>query len=476
MLALVYIIIMGFTVNLYTLEKRNNSTKRPTGSGTGYECVLKHGSGILNPSISLNLGLTANPSSYNYAFIPAFGRYYFIEEWFWEDALWTATLKVDVLATYKTEIGDASLYVMRASNESNGAIIDTLYPSRTGCSYASDTKANPWNGASYVVGVITKYPTYGSLSYYVMTPAELLIMCGGLTNYEDLITTANGFLETDGSQALQLSLVDPLQYIKSCIMLPISNSEILNLDTLGDVYVYNWLAGSGRRVKYNSRIYKNYSFTIPKHPDTSSRGNYVNSAPFTSLILTIPPWGCIEIDTAVTCNATTLDVEVEVDPITGLGILVVKCNGIILNRIESQIGVSISLSSITKDYTGTTSLIKQGVGSLMSWGASKLNEAGFSTGSFGGVGDAMQSSTARAQTIGSQGNFVSNRGEFRLDAQFFRPVADDNAHNGRPLCAVRTLKNLGGYMLIQDGDVTINGTDTEDSQIRKFLESGFYYE
>ena len=467
---------MGFTVKLYTLEKRNNSTKRPTGAGTSYDCILKHGSGILNPSITLNLGLTSNPSAYNYAYISDFNRYYFIEEWFFEDRLWTATLKVDVLATYKTEIGNASLYVMRASNDYNGAIIDTLYPSKTGCSFGTDSKDNPWTSVSYVVGVITKYATYGSLSYYVMSPADLLQLCNKLTDYSDIITEANGFMEEDGSQALQLSLVDPLQYIKSCVMLPVDDDEISNLGTYGDVYVYNWRAGMGKKIKYNSRITKTYQFSIPKHPDTNSRGNYVNSTPFTSLVLTIPPWGCIEIDTAVTCNASTLNVTVRVDPITGLGVLIISCNGIILNRIESQVGVPISLSSITKDYTSKTSLIKQGVGGLLSWGASKLNEAGFNVGSFGGVGDAMQSSTARAQTIGSQGNFESNRGAFRLDAQFFRPVADDVAHNGRPLCAVRTLKNLGGYMLIQDGDVTINGTDTEDSQIRKFLESGFYYE
>jgi len=96
--------------------------------------------------------------------------------------------------------------------------------------------------------------------------------------------------------------------------------------------------------------------------------------------------------------------------------------------------------------------------------------------SVGAIGNAVESLMPRAQTVGSTGSFVANRGEFRLDHQFFRPIADDNAHNGRPLCAMRTLKNLGGYMLIQDGDVTINGTSTEDSQIRNYLESGFYFE
>ena len=100
---------MGFTVNLYTLSKRDNSTKRPTGNGTQFSCIIKSGSGILHPTISLDLGKTNDPSQYNYAYIPDFDRYYFIEEWYFDRALWTASLKVDVLATYKTEIGNSNL-------------------------------------------------------------------------------------------------------------------------------------------------------------------------------------------------------------------------------------------------------------------------------------------------------------------------------------------------------------------------------
>ena len=55
-------------------------------------------------------------------------------------------------------------------------------------------------------------------------------------------------------------------------------------------------------------------------------------------------------------------------------------------------------------------------------------------------------------------------------------VDDDNTHNGRPLCDVRQISSLSGYMIIQDGDVTIAGTATEDSKIRNYLEAGFYYE
>lgn len=466
---------MSFKVNLYSLSKRDNSTKQPAGTPVEYDCILKDGCSIFTPSIKLDLGLADDPSQYNYAYIPAFGRYYFIEDWFFTDRLWIANLNVDVLATYKTQIGNSSLYVMRAAGAHDGNVIDTLYPAKTGCSFASDTKGNPWNTTGcFVIGVVTKAAAFGSLNYYVLDASDLALLCDHLTDPAQIITEANHFLPTELSTGLQLSLVDPIQYIKTCVMLPVAEQEISNTGPDAEFPVYNWNPHvNGLKLLPTSRINKSFTFDISKHPDTAARGNYVNASPFTKITLTIPPYGCIDIDTSVTCNASTLTVDVDVDPLNGKGILVVKCNNIILNRLEAQIGVPISLSSVTRDYiAGATSALGAVGGAISGF----MGNIGGFIGAASGIGNAVESLMPRAQTIGTTGSFVSNRGDFRLDHQFFRPVADDNTHNGRPLCQVRQLNTLSGYMLIQDGDVQITGTATEDSRIRNYLETGFYYE
>ena len=460
---------MGFKVNLYSISKRDNSTKRPSGEGKVYnDCIMKHGCGILNPTMSFDMGLSTDPSQYNYAYISEFNRYYFIDEWYFDNALWTAQMKVDVLATYKNEIGQSSLYVLRSSAEYDGAVSDQLYPCKTGCSYSSTTKTNPWTGTSFVIGIINRNASFGSIEYYVVDRNTLSGIATYLMDPANIITTANGFNFDDFSQALQLSLVDPMQYIKTCMMMPVNAGDYSDLPGDASIYCYNWRVGSlyGRPLYSQTRIYKSYSFAIPKHPDTNSRGNYVNSSPYTSLTLTMPPYGCIEIDTSITCNASTLDVNVEVDPITGLGILVISCNGIVLNRIESQIGVPISLASVSGGMFGA-------LGNMVGGGIANGGAIG---NFFDTIGNGITAKSTRAQTLGSTGSFVSNRGTFRLDAQFFRPVADDIAHNGRPLCQKRTLSTLPGYQLIQDGDVTITGTSVEDAKIRSYLEGGYYYE
>ena len=472
---------MSFKVNLYTLSKRDNSTKQPTGTGTEYDCILKDGCGILHPSIKLDIGLASDPSNYNYAYISDFGRYYFIEEWFFEGRLWTATMSVDVLATYKSNIGSANLYILRAAGAHNGNIIDTLYPAKTGCSFASDTKSNPWNTTGlFIVGIVTADAAFGSLNYYAMDAGELAILCAALTDPTTIIDSAYDFDLMDASAGLQLSLVDPIQYIKTCVWLPVAESDITNLGTGQTLTVYRWSASTGKKVYPTSRINKSYSFTIQSHPDTSGRGNYVNSKPFTNITLTMPPFGCIDIDSSVTCNASTLGVDVELDPINGKGILVVSCNGIVLNRLEAQIGVPISLSSVTRDYIGAASAAAGAIGGAVSgFMGAATGLGGVASGILGaasGIGNAVESLMPRANTIGTTGTFAANHGDFRLDFQFFRPVDDDNTHNGRPLCDVRQISNLSGYILVQDGDIATNGTAAEDAKIRQYLETGFYYE
>ena len=480
---------MGFTVNLFTFSKRDNSTAQPTGTGTEMSCVLKSGSGIMRPVLAFDIGLSSDPSQYNYAYISAFERYYFIEEWFFDRALWTATLKVDVLATYKSEIGAASLYLLRAAGAHNGNVMDTLYPCKAGCTFDNDIKSNPWNTTPVpVIGVIGKgdqgttppsVSTFGSLNYYALdpsTPSELTTLIDKLLTPTEIINTTHGYLDIDASPALQLSLVDPIQYIKTCVMIPVALTDISAIDTAAGIDVYSWNFSTGRKIHPASRIYKNYSFTLKKHPDTNARGNYLNSAPYTKITLTIPPYGCIDIDTSVTCNASTLNVDIEIDPTNGKGILVISCNNIVLNRLEAQIGVPVSLSSVTRDYIGAASSALGLVGSLVGVAG---GGAGVATGIAGGlasIGNAVEAIQPRAQTIGSTGSFVSNRGDFRLDYQFMRPVDDDNTHNGRPLCEVRQISSLSGYMLVQDGDVSTSGTSAEDAAIRNYLESGFYYE
>ena len=471
---------MSYSVDFYTLTKKSNSTLYPSSGATSYNCNIKNGSGILTPKVELNLGLTTDPSGFNYCHITNFDRWYYVTEWYFDHGLWTATCKVDVLATYKSQIGSASLYVLRASAASNGTIVDNLYPCKTGCSYHTTSITSPYNTTGcYVIGVVNSAGMYGSISYYALSRGNMATLMSGLMT--DVVgspgTPANGFNETDASLELQLSLIDPIQYIKSAIWLPVPVTSITTDQTENGLQIFNWTISSVTAYRIsNPSVILRSNVSLTNHPDYSTRGSYVNSSPYTMVTLFMPPFGVIELDTTVTCNAASIDADIYIDANTGDGDLVISCNGIVMNKVSAKVGVPVQVSQVSRDYYGAATSAIGGVASAAA-GAVTGNVVGAVSGAISGIGNAISALVPRSNTIGSSGNFsVLTAKSPELNFQFFRPVNDDNAHNGRPYCQVTTPSALGGYMLIQDGDVAIPGTKAEADEVRTLLESGFYYE
>lgn len=465
---------MSYTVDLYTLTKRSNSTLYPSSGATTYNCNIKNGSGILTPKVELNLGVTADPSQFNYCHIPNFDRWYYVTEWYYDRGLWTGTCKVDVLATYKSQIGSTSMYVLRASAASDGAVIDTFYPTKAGCTFDSSTISNPYNfnvfgttdPPQFCIGIVSEDGKIGSMDYFMIGGAQLETLCDYLIN--DFVSVTNQFDVADASMALQASLIDPIQYIKSCYLIPFTTTEYADVSTgVAPVKCCHFSTGAvGLKIDRGTTITRTFTFTIKKHPQTTARGNFVNVAPYTLLTLSFPPFGVIQIDTTVTANASSLTVDVAVDVITGKGKLTVRCNGVVLNTLEAQLGVPIQLSQVSSDYLGAATSAVNGLiqGLTTGFGLTSM------------IGNAVNALTPREQSVGQGGAFTQLTGHFALYHQFFTLVNDDNSHFGRPYCQVATPSSLGGYMLIQDGDVPIPGTKAEADEIRSLLEGGFYYE
>ncbi len=475
-------------VFLYSIKKRENSTKRPDVAGVLLQCTIKTESSIENPTLELNLGLQYAPN-YNYAYIPDFNRYYFIENRTYSPPKWTFSLSVDVLATYKADIGAANLYVLRAAAEKDGNVVDTLYPAKTNCTYVSTPNTEQlryWetnvNNGSFVLGVVSKDPYYGSLDYYVCDVAALKAIVYALM--ADIVTAARDFDVDDASLALQLNLVDPLQYIKSCIYIPVAYSDLPGtplVDPLnpGDISIFNYdiniTAGNVKELRSIPQYVATRNYILPQHPQAATRGNYLNTAPFTRHSLIVPPFGMIELDTTITCNAASVGAEAIVDLPTGKGFLVVTANGHTISRTETQVGVPVQLSQVSRDYLGAamgaTNGIAGAIGSALSG-----NISGAIMSATNGIESATRAMMPRSSSIGSGGSYGQFYSVSELESQFFPIVDDDNTQNGRPLCKIRQPANLGGYMLIQDADIPINGSAEESRKLRAYLENGFYYE
>ena len=104
----------------YKFSKRKNSTAVPSGSGLEVELTLKNGTSILQPTFLLS----ADIAEYNYCHFN--GRYYWINDiTSVRNGLWEVQCRVDVLASWKSEIMETSAFVQYSTSDNDQNITDS---------------------------------------------------------------------------------------------------------------------------------------------------------------------------------------------------------------------------------------------------------------------------------------------------------------------------------------------------------------
>ena len=489
-------------ITFYSINKKQNSTKRPNTDGVTYNCKLKEECSILTPNIKLDLGLTSAPS-FNYAYISDWGRYYFIKNWTFYNRLWEADLEVDVLGTYRDEIGNANLYVLRSASRFNGRIIDTAYPLiydqtsqtnlcdneitlvGTGTGQTSITADNIWGNRTYDYGYVI-VGTYGSIgdssvSYYYMNTSSFGTMANSLFN-----TTPNDM--GDIADGIKKAIYDPVKYIVSCKWIPniIPGVSFTSKSSIpcGYVDLAVGTCSDSLDMLQNNIIYGIY-IDIPTHPDSDTKGIYMNASPYTELVLSFPPFCVTSLDVNKLSNYTSLLCKVVLDVRTGQADLFVypfnkstSTSGSLLFHTTSLWLVDLPITQTTVDFIGgltqaitpITHALGEGLksGTLVSGVASVPS-------SISGINDALSPVPTTQGNMGVSINFTANARP-RLNAIFYKTTNEDNDHYGKPLCEEVVINTLSGFVLCRDGDISLNATQEEREKVSDYLVSGFFYE
>lgn len=488
---------MAITVNFYTFSKRHNSTAQPSTAAVSYDCNLKSPCGVVNPTIILNE--QQNPSAWNYAYIADFNRYYYVQEWTYNRGLWEAALRCDVLATWKTNIGSSKQYIIRCSSESNGNVMDMYYPTTvpTMATYSFDSlfPANNPGGGAYVVGIINGDPDgIGAVGYYAFTVSQFRSF---MVEFLSSLSWANLDLEEAAENSLKTQF-NPFQYIVSVNWFPFT----IGGRVVTSLKVGWWTldATCTRLDSFTDVAVLPNSILLNKHPQ-AARGNYLNLAPFSRYTLYVQPFGVMELDSTLLCNASQLSVKAITDLVTGKSILDIEAilEGsvpITVTRKYGQVGVPIQLAQILRDdlmvYTSAISGAFGLAGSAFSGGAAYAGGKGstpaqlragssmfgFASNAISFLGDVYKSCMPTMMTSGSNGSFLdySTYLSNKLVYTFFNVVDEDNANLGRPLCSIRTISTIPGYIMTQGADVQTNGTEGENAEIESYMNGGFFYE
>lgn len=465
---------MSFNINLYTFAKDSNSTKRPTGSGTQFACNILTPADITAPVCEIS---ASDLTAYNYAYIAAFHRYYFVEGITYERGLWQLSLKCDVLATYKTEIGAQSLYVIRAASSYDGNIIDNYYPIINDVVQTSETDSNhsyAYDNGVYVLSIAGTEA--GSSTLYQLSPGNFK------TLISELYTSIDGFQLADVVKSICKTFGgNPEKLINGAMWCPVK--FIPDNVAAAPVKIGSWSSTAlGKVVNNPGLVLPPVTLTIAAHPQVT-KGRYLNLSPYSKYQLYLPGIGLITLDTTELEGIDSIAVLRTVDGLTGriLYRVITQPAGsntnasILLFAGETQWGVPISLGGNNISASSALGTVGAAIGTVAAAVATGGTAAivGAVAGGIGSAVSAMEGTSAGSSVGGS---LAVHFYPIRLDTTFYRISGWDDTHNGRPLMQTRTINTLSGFVMVQKGDVPIAGTSSEADEIRALLEGGFYYE
>lgn len=476
---------MAISATFYSMAKKENSTKRPTGGST-FSISLKDRTSALNPVITLNTN--SSPVKYNYCYIPNFGRYYWVTDWIFDSGIWSAYLRVDVLATYKTSIGSSTQYIKRAYSQLDADIID-VYPRKAGSNVLVTTGStglqSNLSSMLFVLGVTSASATnatIGTTVYYGMSYTQIRNFIAHLISM-----SYNTF--TDITDNLAKWLCDPFQWLKSVVVFPFTFSNVtgtwgsttdirFGADENGTAFSYA-PGGSVYIISSAAPMTTTFTLSIPKHPGIDAQHNYLQAEPFSNYSAIIPPFGKVSIPSAILYDKTELHCLIRVDPVTGGGSLYLGESNIHYGSImlaESQVGVSLPLDAAVVD------LASVGYATLISGGANAIdyavnNNGGNLEGILTSFIDGALSSISRVQTISTGGKLCDLGLSPLLYLEYFTVIGQDPENYGYPLGQRKQINSLSGFILCDNSEIAIGmATFDEMRSIEEYMNSGFFYE
>lgn len=476
---------MALAVTLYTLAKDQNSTRLPDTGGVSMDVTLKDQCSIMEPALLFDAGPVNFPGVYNYCYLPAFGRYYWITNWQYFRGCWLASCRVDVLASWRAVIGESMQYIVRSSAASDPRIIDSLYPLGTEVQEVEQTFDNPlsvddMSAGTYVVGIVNSDNNQvigGGVSYYTMTQTEF----DAFRNY--LLSDVN-YLDISADEisgALSKALFNPFQYVASVKWFPVAPSG-----TPVTSVPFGWWAApvSASRLDTPYSTVQEPVIVLQDHPQASTMGRFCNAAPATGRYLYVEPFGFLPLDSTLLSNYTFLAGFADIDYITGRARLTItarKGTGAaetILYRY-GQVGVDIQLAGIYANMpTSGSDIVSSGVKALVSGiGDAASNLLGGRSPTWEGVTSAAQSAVSDAEVMGSPGSFLPYvSGRIVLINRFQLFAQSDPERRGRPLMQRRKVSTLPGFLVCDRPHIECAATADEIGAIESAMSSGFIWE
>lgn len=515
---------MAVTVYLYKFNKRVNSPARPsTPDKTLTDVVIKDTCSITSPVLTLD----SVALNYNYAYIPDFKRYYWIQrvEVAYNN-LYNFYLVVDAMASWQNAIKAKTKYILRSADSSyyNLFIKDDTWVHSEKPSYSVTDVGSiadyPQSGdGEYIISVVNNDSSETinpSSKCYMLHPSQLKTL---FTILYDLDNYSN-FNWDD----LTATYFNPAQYITDVRWYPLAATSISTENSIIlDVGWFNTASDLGTGVsvtpvtKYG--VTETNTFTLPAASDWTDL-----SSEWTTYNLYVPGCGMVEIDPIFSGETITCTLyidfntgEVFAKGVTSGGSLVYQTNGMLGSDVQmNQVSGNIDFSRLGSNFVTTAATLGLGVASTGGASAvsdtvsSYLTSIGMSMGAaYSGTeyastlnemsqqylnsainsGKEVASSiknvitqTVLNPTVASKGSdgaryTIINQHNYLLFKRKFSHLNNDCIAASGALCHKNVkLENLTGYTVVANGNIECQATIEEKNTICQMLQGGFYAE
>ena len=456
---------MTVTIKLYSFTKDENSTKVPSGTaGTQYTGLLIEPCSVLNPVLKVN-GITGY--SYNYAYIQEFSRYYFITDWHTENGFWYLSMRVDAMASFKSVIGSSTQYVLRAASVQDQYIVDTLFPT-TGEMTHSTAQINEGLASFLPNGVFVLNITGsvdGTVGCYACTWTTFKNVIKKM-----LLTNSDDTFWANLADGIRESIFHPFEHLGTVIWYPADYIDLTGITattsiTLGTISLTSSTTYPMSFYYLSSpSIWQSNSISLPKHPQASTNGKYMNLKPYSQYIYSDDIFGDIELDPLKLIDKTTFQIWKVTDPATGVQIVTLPDGA----TREGQAGVMISMENNSLNIGG---FLQQALATGL--GLVEGDYVGAAAGAASAALSLMPTITSSSQ----MGSTVLSWRPITLEAYFWKSTGHDDANKGKPYCKTKQINTLSGYVLTDRAHISGSSmTSTEQEMITGIMDGGFYYE
>lgn len=452
---------MSFTVTLLSVSKKINSTARPsTSGGLSMGCNLKSACTIHNPDFEFQFAMSFNPNNYNYVYVGHWSKYYFIEDWEYNDRLWIAHCVLDILATYRTEILNDQAFILYSASAGNKYLVDQRIPPLAKTTYLPVLSSGllPAGHSHYVVRVLG---FNGGLQGFFMsdqTFAALGSVLSGSSTFMEQVTQQYG---------------DAFGCFASCMHFPFTPLT----GTVAEIYLGAYPTGLSAP-QVGSWV-RTYSTTINLDRYYDDWRDLTNI----TYLLWLPYYGCIELPASELLDAGSVRVEVAIEFINGSMVYAVHM-GSNVQTFSSSCGNSVPITGYQSNY-------QQAIHSSVQGGISALSAIGSGGGSilpaiFGGIGSVASgiesAFTKTARIVGGatgqawEGLDSSNVSLIRLVSPTEYDPADVASVIGRPMMKRATIGNLSGFTMTSNFAVSGTMDKAEKQEINDMMNGGVYIE